>query len=299
MGAGLQRHRDGDRPEAGGHRGLHDLRARRRPRRRLAPQHLSRRGLRRALVPLLVLLRAAPRLEPAVLAAGGDPRLPPRHGAQARGDRPRADRHRGGARRVRRRDRALDAAHERGRALRGRRAGARVRPAQPAALAVDPGSGRVPRPLVPLGRVGPRLRPRRQARGGDRHRRERDPVRARRWPSGRRTWTSTSAARRTCCPATTASTRRLMRRAIAVDARVSRPRAATGCGRSWRRSWRGSPASGRSAGCCAPGRTTFMRQQLRTRRCAGRHGPTTRSAASGSCSAPTTCRRSSAPTWSS
>ena len=55
-GRGLQRHRHGDRPEARGHRGLHDLRAGRRPRRGVAPQHLSRRGLRRALVPLLVLL---------------------------------------------------------------------------------------------------------------------------------------------------------------------------------------------------------------------------------------------------
>ena len=36
--------------------------------------------------------------------------------------------------------------------------------------------------------------------------------------------------------------------------------------------------------------TAFMRSQLRTPRCAARPGPTTRSAASASCSAPTTCR---------
>ena len=47
--------------------GLHHPRASRRPRRRVAPQHLSRRGLRRALLPLLVLLRPAPRLVPALL----------------------------------------------------------------------------------------------------------------------------------------------------------------------------------------------------------------------------------------
>ena len=41
-----------------------------------------------------------------MLAAGGDPRLPARHRAQARGDRPRAHRHRGGARGLRRRARA-------------------------------------------------------------------------------------------------------------------------------------------------------------------------------------------------
>ena len=38
-------------------------------------------GLRRAQPPVLVLLRAAPRLVAAVLAAGGDPRLPARRRA--------------------------------------------------------------------------------------------------------------------------------------------------------------------------------------------------------------------------
>ncbi len=181
-----------------------------------------------------------------------------RHGAQARRDRPRADRHRGGERRVRRRQRALDAAHERRRAIRGRRAGGRLRPAQPAALARDPGIGRVRRTRVPLGRVGPRLRPRRKARGGDRHRRERDPVRAPGGRAGRAHGRLPAQRARTCCPATTASTRRRCG-APSGRSRVSRPRGATGCGRSWRRSWRGSRASARSAGCCAPGRTPFMR----------------------------------------
>ena len=49
-----------------------------RARRHVAPQHLPGRGLRRPEPPLLVLLRAAPRLVAAVLAAARDPRLPAR-----------------------------------------------------------------------------------------------------------------------------------------------------------------------------------------------------------------------------
>ncbi len=49
------------------------------------------------------------------------------------------------------------------------------RPAYPA----DPGRRRLRRHRLPLGPLGPRRRPARQARRGDRHRRERDPVRAR------------------------------------------------------------------------------------------------------------------------
>ena len=78
--------------------------------------------------------------------------------------------------------RPLDACHPDGRALRGGRAGARLRAAEPPAVAVDSRDGRVRGPGLPLGRVGPRLRPRRQAGGRDRNRRERHPVRA---PGGR------------------------------------------------------------------------------------------------------------------
>ena len=56
----------------------HDPRRGAGARRHLAPQQLPGRGLRRAEPPLLVLLRAAPRLVAAVLAAAGDPRLPAR-----------------------------------------------------------------------------------------------------------------------------------------------------------------------------------------------------------------------------
>ena len=59
-----------------GERRLRAPRARRRHRRHLAGQHLPGLPLRRALAPLLVLVRAQPGLVPHVLAAGGDPRLP-------------------------------------------------------------------------------------------------------------------------------------------------------------------------------------------------------------------------------
>ena len=58
------------------HRRRHDPRAGADARRHVVLQQLPRRGLRRAQPPVLVLLRPAPRLVAAVLAAGGDPRLP-------------------------------------------------------------------------------------------------------------------------------------------------------------------------------------------------------------------------------
>ena len=59
-----------------GYDGRHGVRARRARRRRLAPQHLSRRGVRRALAPLRVLVRAQPALVAALRAPGRDPGLP-------------------------------------------------------------------------------------------------------------------------------------------------------------------------------------------------------------------------------
>ena len=63
------------------HHGFRDitiLEAAPRPRRHVAAQQLSGRGVRRAEPPVLVLVRAAARLVAAVLAAARDPRLPPR-----------------------------------------------------------------------------------------------------------------------------------------------------------------------------------------------------------------------------
>ena len=78
------RPRHGHPPEAGGERRLRGARARRRRRRHLALQHLSRLRLRRALPPLLVLVRAEPRVERDLLPPARDPRLPPARGRRVR-----------------------------------------------------------------------------------------------------------------------------------------------------------------------------------------------------------------------
>ena len=55
---------------------LHDLREVRRRRRYVARQRVSRRGVRRAVAPLLVLVRAEPVVEPYLRDAARDPRVP-------------------------------------------------------------------------------------------------------------------------------------------------------------------------------------------------------------------------------
>ena len=74
----LLRPRHGDPPQAGGDRGLHRAGARRRRRRHVALQHLPGLRLRRAVAPLLVLVRAQPGVERDLLAPARDPRLPAR-----------------------------------------------------------------------------------------------------------------------------------------------------------------------------------------------------------------------------
>src|SRR5438270_2791787 len=75
-GNGLLRPRHGDPPEAGGARRLRGARARLGRWRHLALQHLSGLRVRRPLAPLLLLLRPEPGVEPDLLAAAGDRRLP-------------------------------------------------------------------------------------------------------------------------------------------------------------------------------------------------------------------------------
>ena len=111
--------------EAGPHR-LHDLREGRGLRRHVAREHLPRPRLRRALAPLLVLLRAEPGLEPPVLARAGDPRLLRAGRARARPRGARALRRRGHALRARRRPLAD---RDRGRSPRRGRRRDRARPA--------------------------------------------------------------------------------------------------------------------------------------------------------------------------
>ena len=174
-------HRDGIRRPGHGHRaaaprrGLRHRGEGRRHRRHLAGQQLPRLRMRRAVAPLFVLLRAESHLEQAVLAAAGDPGLPqgrhrkvrsaPLHPLRAEGE-PRAL----GRQRI-----PLARLH---------RIGGRVRRAVPdlgrrcVAYSADTGhrgDGRIPRPRIPFGGMGPQRRLDRQARRDHRHRRQRNP----------------------------------------------------------------------------------------------------------------------------
>ena len=178
----LLRPRDGDPPQAGGDRGLHRARTRGRRGRHLALQHLPGLRLRRALAPLLLLLRAQPRLDRHLLAPARDPRLPaagrrPVRHPPARAAELRRQRHRVGRRRLDRRDLRRAAA----RARRDRRHG----PAGGAQDAAARGARRLRGRDLPLRALEPRLRPQGQARRRRRHGRLGDPVRARD-PEGRR-----------------------------------------------------------------------------------------------------------------
>ena len=174
----LRRDRRGDRAQAPRHRRPDDPRARAGHRRDVALQQLSRRGLRRAQPPLLVLVRAASRLVAAVLAAGRDPRLPAR------------------ASRARTTSSATCAADTPSRPARGTsvtRGGLSTRAAASAsqADALVLATGQLHQPALPAiegidtfaghsfhsARVGPRLPTRGQARGGRRHGRQRRAVR--------------------------------------------------------------------------------------------------------------------------
>ena len=148
-----------------------------RDRRRLAGEHLPGHRLRRPVAPLLALVRAQPRLEPALLPGRRDSGVP---GGCCRPLRRQA------AHPVQRRRRASDLRRS-GRALaprggerRGRRGRGRDHRLRPALPPVDTACPRA-RPLqgadVPLGPLGPRLRSCRQAGRGHRNRRKRDPIR--------------------------------------------------------------------------------------------------------------------------
>ena len=76
----------------------HRVRARRAHRRRLAPQHLSRRRVRRPVAPLRVLLRAEPALVAALRSAVRDPGLPRGRRPRSRRARPHPHGHRGASR---------------------------------------------------------------------------------------------------------------------------------------------------------------------------------------------------------
>ncbi|CAA9471790.1 MAG: Cyclohexanone monooxygenase, partial [uncultured Solirubrobacteraceae bacterium] len=164
----LRRPRRRDPAAGGGDRRRAHPRARRRARRNLAGEHVPRCRLRRAEPALLVLLRAQPRLDPVLRAAGRDPRVPPPDGAGARP---------GGVHPLRRRPalRPLGpspaALAHRDRRRPGHRGGARGRrrAAERAERPGRSGPGQLHGDGVPLRPVAPRPRSHRPAGRGDRH----------------------------------------------------------------------------------------------------------------------------------
>ena len=158
-----------------------------RARRHLVLQQLPRRRVRRAQPPLLVLLRPAPRLVAAVLAAGGDPRLParrrarPRRRAPGRSQTAPSPRARGTSSAAAGRSRRPTAPATEADAIDARHRPAATSPRMPRSPGAETFAGH----SFHSARLGPRLPARGQARGGRRHRRERRAVRARDRPAGR------------------------------------------------------------------------------------------------------------------
>ena len=155
-------------------------------------------AVRRAVAPVLVLVRAEPVLDADVLAPAGDPRLPARVRAALRRPAPRPLRPRRAGGAVGRGRAALGARDVAGRLHRRPRRRRHGRPER----AVVP---RHPRPRdvrgrrVPLGAVGQRARRPRRARRGHRHGRLGDPDRPARSSRTSSSCRSTSARRRGSC----------------------------------------------------------------------------------------------------
>ena len=185
----LRRHRRRRRTTAARVRRHHRPRGRAGDRRHVAPQQLPGRGVRRAEPLLLLQLRPALGVDALLQPAARDPRLPAGHCGQARRAGSRRHRHLGHRLPVGRGDAPLDGVGGRpGRRdgeLRGGRRRARDRPAQPTRLPAHPGPGQLRRARLPLGALGPRRRPDRQAGRGHRHRSQRGAVRARDRRAGR------------------------------------------------------------------------------------------------------------------
>ena len=111
-----------------GYRGRDRVRARRAHRRRVEPQHLSRRRVRHPVAPLRVLVRPEPAVVAPLCAAGGDPGLPRGRRAAPRRHGPDPHGHQCAVGPLGRRARQVDAGDER-RPARGRCPADRVRPA--------------------------------------------------------------------------------------------------------------------------------------------------------------------------
>lgn len=280
-------------------RGDHGLRrpgAGRQRRRHLARQQLPRVRLRRALPPVFLLLRAQPGLAALLLRPEAHPRLPgARHGHLRAAPAPALQR-RGEADDLGRRAAALGHRDHRRRLERGRRR-LRHRAAVRAQAAGRARTRHLPRQGVPLRPLGPRLRPARQARRRDRHRRLRHPDRPVGPEAGGEAHPLPAHPRLGAAPHGPAHRRRRARRAPgAALHHQAAPRGAVG--------HPGAPGAGVHQ---APGELGFV-EQLAKRNMAraikdpelrAKLTPTTASAASGSCCPARTTRPSRSPTWTS
>ncbi|CAA9273454.1 MAG: Cyclohexanone monooxygenase, partial [uncultured Blastococcus sp.] len=166
----LRRAVHGHRDARAGRGGRRPARAGLRRGRHLAGQQLSRCRLRRAVQPLLLLLRTQSRLAAVLLPATGDPGLPAGHRRPLRHPPARRLRRRGHLRALGRRRAPMaraDDGRRRPRPVPGLR---RRRPGRPD-VPRHPRPGGLPGHGHALGPLGPRARPHRRAGGRHRHRR--------------------------------------------------------------------------------------------------------------------------------
>ena len=216
----VRRPRRGDQADPGRQDRLPRARTRQRRRRYLARQHLPGCGVRRALAPVLLLVRTEPGVDAVVLDAARDPEVHPVGGRQVQGARQ-------APLRLRRAVRPLERRRPHAGRSPPRRAnfvakvlvsavGALCEPSLPDIKGIERLRGRD----LPLRPLEPRRRPDGQARRGHRHRRLGDPDRARHRQEGVATSTSTSAPRRGCCPARTARTPQLEHARVQVPPRL-------------------------------------------------------------------------------
>ena len=168
----------GDPPEGGRLPGLRGHRTWLGRGRHLVLQHLSGLPVRRPLAPVLVLLRAQPGLVADLLPPARDRRLPEEARRRLRHPPVHRLRDRGDRRGVGRGGRALGPRDDPGQ-LPGEDRRGRPRRAVRAAHPRDPRARGLRGRALALRPLEPRLRPARQARRGDRHRRLGDPVRPR------------------------------------------------------------------------------------------------------------------------
>ena len=187
VGAGMSGLLTGIRLKQAGHR-LHHHREERRRRRHLARERLSRLPGRQPQPHVLLLLRAQPRLPAILFHPAGAARLFPQGRRQARPAPPHPLRDRRSRRRVfdeargRLADRGQDARTGANEFLEADALITAVGQLNQPALSRHRRRRDLRGPELPLRPLAPRRRPDRQARGRDRHRRQRLPVRARRSP---------------------------------------------------------------------------------------------------------------------